>query len=321
MGVDDAHAAFDGKQVDHIFSDEYLKNFSGDPQWASRNHGTHVAGIMAGHGYGAAPGSDILDLTAGWLDPTRVIAETRALYDKAFDLFPDVKIYNNSWGWVYGMHEYTGIPEDLTPVFDVFKRVADEDKLLVFAAGNHGGLAPSSPVYEGITSHRYDGHLINVVNIDAAHLDDPDHYVFKSDTTSLYDTNLGIFAPLWTLAAPGTNVPSASAGTANETIEMTGTSMASPYVTGTLALVQEAFPWMNAEQLADTVLTTATPSQSGAYELFFYKGDSPDWQKRILTRVHGWTNFQPGSNIEDERVVIAFWGDRGQQYQTREQIT
>ena len=60
---------------------------------------------------------------------------------------------------------------------------------------------------------------------------------------------------------------SVEAGSGNGSIEMTGTSMAAPHVAGTLALVQQAFPWMTASQLADCVLTTARKPQEGVYEV------------------------------------------------------
>ena len=41
---------------------------------------------------------------------------------------------------------------------------------------------------------------------------------------------------------------------------MSGTSMAAPYVTATVGLVQQAFPYMTGKQLTDTVLSSANKS-------------------------------------------------------------
>ena len=64
----------------------------------------------------------------------------------------------------------------------------------------------------------------------------------------------------WCVAAPGVNIYSSIP--INKYGPMDGTSMASPHVAGTAALVRQAFPYMTARQAIEVLLTTATPLTS-----------------------------------------------------------
>lgn len=68
---------------------------------------------------------------------------------------------------------------------------------------------------------------------------------------SSYANRCGVAAN-WCLAAPGDFV-SPTAGK-----RVYGTSFAAPAVTGAVALVQQVYPWMNADLLRQTILSTAT---------------------------------------------------------------
>ena len=60
-----------------------------------------------------------------------------------------------------------------------------------------------------------------------------------------------------TVAARGDNILSANSAYASQgklDISLDGTSMATPFVTGSAALVQQAFPYMSAKQLGDVLL-------------------------------------------------------------------
>ena len=65
------------------------------------------------------------------------------------------------------------------------------------------------------------------------------------------------FTATWCIAAPGDNILSTfiRGNTAYRTLS--GTSMATPFVTGAFAVVKEVFPDLSAESLVTTVLTTA----------------------------------------------------------------
>ena len=69
-------------------------------------------------------------------------------------------------------------------------------------------------------------------------------------------------AAQWCLAAPGT---AQTIGVGGD-----GTSFSTPVVTGTVALVWQAYPWMTPANLTDTVLTTATPLGTGPYPNAMY---------------------------------------------------
>ena len=69
----------------------------------------------------------------------------------------------------------------------------------------------------------------------------------------------------WCLAAPGTDIALGIPNTQFAGGGGDGTSFAAPIVTGTVALVWQAYPWMTPANLTDTVLTTATPLGTGPY--------------------------------------------------------
>ena len=72
-------------------------------------------------------------------------------------------------------------------------------------------------------------------------------------------TNLARGAELFTVMAPGSNIYSLDSSNNGYMLD-SGTSMAAPVVSGALALVAQAYPWLTGKQLADVILTTAIPS-------------------------------------------------------------
>lgn len=327
-GFDTTHIAFEGKDIIKLYSDQYLEKFGTGVDATQQSHGSHVAGIASGNSsvnYGVAKDASLLLLYSTIQGPT-MIYEVADLYKKAIETYDDVKIYSNSWGWVRGLFSYGDIPDETCAFNEVFNSAVKHDKLMVFAAGNQGGLAPADPILPIMRDPTRAGHFINVVNIESDHLFE-EGFV-HGNSSAIEASNRALFASLWSVAAPGTNIVSVEAGSGNGSIEMTGTSMAAPHVAGTLALVQQAFPWMTASQLADCVLTTARKPQEGVYEVLALHPEqtgadpnhnNPDYHLqyggRLDFRVASPT-WSPDenkyvSNVYKESAAIVFWGSAG----------
>lgn len=111
--------------------------------------------------------------------------------------------------------------QDVTQAFNnIFTSAVEKDKLLVFAASNQGGLAPADPLLQQMRDPAKAGHFINVVNIESDHLFEEGHFI-HGNSGVVEASNQGLFASLWTIAAPGTDIVSAQAGSGNGTVQMT----------------------------------------------------------------------------------------------------
>lgn len=336
-GFDTTHIAFEGKDIIKLYSDQYLEKFGTGVNATQQSHGSHVAGIASGNSsvnYGVAKDASLLLLYSTIQGPT-MIYEVADLYKKAIETYDDVKIYSNSWGWVRGLFSYGDIPDETCAFNEVFNSAVEHDKLMVFAAGNQGGLAPADPILPIMRDPSKAGHFINVVNIESDHLFE-EGFV-HGNSSAIEASNRALFASLWSVAAPGTNIVSVEAGSGNGSIEMTGTSMAAPHVAGTLALVQQAFPWMTASQLADCVLTTARKPLEGVYEVLALHPEqtgadpnhnNPDYHLQYGGRLDfrvaspSWSPDENKyvSNVYKESAAIVFWGSAGTKLGNKETI-
>jgi subtilisin family serine protease len=223
-------------------------------------HGTHVAGIIAGNGYdsggarrGVAPGAQLIVLKvldeAGDGHISNVIAAID--YAIAHQRQFNIRVINLSVS--AGVHEsYTTDPLTLAA-----KRAVEAGIVVVTAAGNLGRSAKGNVQYGGITSPGNAPWVLTVGATDdhktASRIDDtvaafssrgPTHidHEMKPDIVapgvaveSLADASSTIYQE---------NPQSRLAGTVDTVaapyISLTGTSMASPVVAGTVALMLEA---------------------------------------------------------------------------------
>ncbi|WP_135466386.1 autotransporter domain-containing protein [Crenalkalicoccus roseus] len=237
-------------------------------------HGTHVSGIIAArrdgigmHGVAfnarlavlSAFGDDDDDDGPDPILPSAADGTTLA-HAISYLAGRGVRVINNSWGLeaegpqARMIDQYTrALYEAQNPVLvAAYAEAVARDVLLVFAASNdyrmQVGPEPGIPVlfpefarnWLAVTSTGPDG--------------------VRAD----YANACGI-AAAWCLTAPGggddqenEGIYSAEAG-GRGYVRLSGTSMAAPTVAGAVALVLEAFPWMSAYNLQQTILTTARP--------------------------------------------------------------
>lgn len=174
--------------------------------------------------------------------------------------------YQGRWGPdVWKQFAESGTTQNVARAAGV---LGQKGNLMVWSAGNEGQFGPS--VVSGLPS------ALGMGNVDASSFDrnwlsissyDPRFAQNDPRFISTF-TNLGQNASEYTLLAPGTDIYSTARP--NAWAPESGTSMATPYASGAAALVQQAFPYMDGKQLADTLLSTATPmDKPGSFPEFF----------------------------------------------------
>jgi subtilisin family serine protease len=248
-GVDD-----DGNGlIDDVYGWDFANNDNNTFDGAGDDHGTHVAGTIGaanGAGTAAAPGGvvgvcwKVKMINAKFLGSR---GGTTANAIKAVDYFTDLKIRhnlnlvatNNSWGG--GGYS--------TPLKDAIDDAGDAGILFVAAAGNSGVNNDTTPHYP---SSYVSSNIISVASITSTGgLSSFSNYGARS---------VHIGAPgsaIWS-TVPVKSGKSAVPGYAS----YSGTSMATPHVTGVVALYRAYNPNATAAQIKQTILNTAVPTNS-----------------------------------------------------------
>ena len=225
-------------------------------------HGTHVAGIVAGNGTdtwgvraGIAPGANIISLKALDGQGHGTISNIIAAIDYAVtnkDAF-NIRVMNLSLG--AGIHE----SYNTDPLTLAAKRAVDAGIVVVAAAGNLGKAANGQPQYGAIMAP---GNAPWVITVGASSTNgtvqrqDDTMASFSSRGPTMYDyaAKPDLVAPGYgtlSLAAPGSTfyttkaqylVPGFFETSFTPYLSLSGTSMATPVVAGTVALMLQANP-------------------------------------------------------------------------------
>jgi subtilisin family serine protease len=225
-------------------------------------HGTHVAGIIAGNGYdsngqkaGAAPDASLISLRVLDANGNGTIGNIIAALDWVLQnhVQYNIRVVNMSVGAAIHESAWTD------PLTLAAKAVVDAGVVVVAAAGNFGKNSVGLPQYGGISAP---GNAPWVLTVGGSSTNGTPNR--GDDTIGTYSSRGPAYLD-WTakpdLVAPGTgtvslasagsnfylNKPNAlSAGTLNTAnlpyLSLTGTSMAAPVVSGTVALMLQANP-------------------------------------------------------------------------------
>jgi serine protease AprX len=278
-GVTPAHDDLGANQVVHFVD---FVEFQPQPH-DLYGHGTHVAGIIAGSGHdsggarrGIAPGAHLVVLKTLDDQGEGFISDAIAAMDYVIEHRAAYNIRVINLSVAAGVYEsYRTDPLTLAA-----ERAVDAGIVVVTAAGNHGRSATGQLQYGGITSP---GNAPWVLTVGAA---DHQGTADRADDTVAPFSSLGpspidgVVKP--DLVAPGvgiesladsgttlyTNRPDARVwGTVPTTTEpylrLSGTSMAAPVVTGTVALMLEANPALTPEAVKAILRVSA--EQKAAY--------------------------------------------------------
>lgn len=234
-------------------------------------HGTHCAGIVGGNGEkssgkyeGAAPGASLIGYGSG-----AVLFILDALggfdYAAAHQYDYGIRVISNSWGT-------SGTFDPNDPISVATKALYDRGVVSVFAAGNDGPVADSHNPYAQAPW---------VISVGAGDkygrlADFSSRGVRDEKTTFTMDGETWVSENRPTLTAPGVDVISTRAVSPLGVIEtemdvntmepahvpyythMSGTSMATPHVSGIVALMLDANPALSPAEVKNILQLTAT---------------------------------------------------------------
>ena len=261
--------------------------------WTSIRHGSHVTGIIAARRDGIGMHGVAFDADI-WAGPLLDNPNGLDLEDY-FASHPEVRIFNNSWGngtfidmfdendQECTHYDYMDLlPQDQDAFFIANYANEHPETVFVFASGNEGHTYPNFP--SATPRYMGQGDLANWINVGAINANN--NCVIRNENGSLelnaasipFFTNLAKGSELYMVMAPGSNIYSLNAAD-NGYMPDSGTSMAAPVVSGALALVAQAYPWMTGKQLADSVLTTANRDFSAPEYTVLYDITSRDPEK------------------------------------------
>ncbi|WP_320060324.1 S8 family serine peptidase [Planktothrix agardhii] len=193
-------------------------------------HGTHVAGTIAGKGNngvgvtGVAWNAKIMPLK--FLNDSGSGSLSNAILAINYATAKGVKLTNNSWGG----GGYT------QALYDAINTAGQQGALFIAAAGNSSQNTDTTPAYPA----SYD--LANIISVAST---------TRTDGLSWF-SNYG--ATTVDLGAPGSDIYSAWPNSTYNTIS--GTSMASPHVTGAAALLWSQNPTWTAQQVKNRLMST-----------------------------------------------------------------
>ncbi|MDX1811940.1 MAG: S8 family serine peptidase, partial [Gammaproteobacteria bacterium] len=226
-GIDD-----DGNGwIDDIYGWNFVENDKNPMDY--HQHGTHVAGIIAGLSSSANSAADGIKLMAlRVLDEYGVGSVSNVLQAFEYILANNIVLSNNSWG----------LKHHSMALFDALQVMNSHNHLLITAAGNNSQDVSKTPFYPA--SYKMDN-LLSVASIG------------DSEQVSEF-SNYG--ADNVELAAPGENIVSTIKSDTTGT--MSGTSMAAAFVSSLGATLQQQAHELSGQELKQEILKRATISET-----------------------------------------------------------
>lgn len=165
---------------------------------------------------------------ASWqIESTNDINAARAVYNDK----NSIKTYSAAQQYMYNITSENFITQ-------IRNSAIDNDAIFVWAAGNESKTESGALSAMPLAFPELNGHFVNVVAVD------------NNQNIAWYSNHCGI-TQNYCIAAPG------SAWNTDAQNYNSGTSFATPVVSGAIATIKEAFPYMNAEQITQLLFVTA----------------------------------------------------------------
>ena len=274
-GIDTEHTDFDQDKVTTI-------DF-GYGTYDDHGHGTHVAGIMAAskndvgvHGVaydanivslklcdsnGRCPGyyfdEAMLELSNNGVDIANLSAN---IYTQTYDEIVGAGIF-----YLEGQPSFDGVADD---TLLNYKQAVDNGMIIVNSAGNRGRAYPDKPSHYATRVDENGDLYLNGQWLIVGAVGSTNEIISWSNRAGHICSNLEYTDGVATgcndeyrirdffVVAPGSGIYSTAVTGGN--MPMSGTSQAAPYVTGSLAILKQAWPQLQPEQLVGLITSTAT---------------------------------------------------------------
>jgi len=310
-GIDAGHPDLDygRKTIMNLKSDTgvgpWFEIENGD---TSSGHGTHCAGTVAGNGdasngarRGMAPGANLIGLSTG--DAGAIINALGGLewvYDhsRPGNNPHNIRVVSNSWGAGGGQYS----PDDSISAA-INRLVYENNVAVVFAAGNSAGTG------DDIQSSNY-GNTPSAICIAAAGRDGK----YITDFSSKGQWN---WLDTWPdIAAPGHHIESTAARRTQISLmtrdpnanpyylAISGTSMATPHVSGLCALLWQACPSMRVSDVRQDA--GLVENVDGTYTIVEPEGDT---YGALAYPVTAWYNEALDTRIHETELILKLTAD------------
>lgn len=180
-------------------------------------------------------------------------------YNSKVDAFGISKLFSGSWkdellikigDDIVAVNESFGGTSSAYGTKIINESIINKGGIIVKSIGNGTEINPS--INGGIIDYDNKKYRNNYITVGAL---DSSSSTEEASFLGLTSNTPGNKLSKTTVMAPGVRINSTKNGLKYG--EMTGTSMATPHVTGVSALVKEAFPYLSGEGLCDTILSTA----------------------------------------------------------------
>lgn len=147
-----------------------------------------------------------------------------------------VKTYASAQDYMYNITSYNFVTQ-------IRNSAIDNDSIFVWAAGNESQSESGALSALPLAFPELQGHFVNVVAVDS------------NNNLTWYSNQCGV-TQNYCIAAPGSTWDT-DAGQNTKHGKVAGTSFAAPVVTGAIATIKEAFPYMDAEKITQLLFVTA----------------------------------------------------------------
>ncbi|MGH9948328.1 MAG: S8 family serine peptidase [Pyrinomonadaceae bacterium] len=234
-GIDDEGNGF----IDDVYGYDFRFNDS-DP-YDEHGHGTHTSGTIGArgnNGLGVVGVNWNVRLMAIKIYSAGASDTTSAMLINAYNYIRmmkgrgvNIRVTNNSYGGCTEACDYDQATKD------AIDAMGDADILNVFAAGNSGVNIDNTPFYPASYASP------SILAVGATNVDDNRAFNFGLNSVDL--------------AAPGISIRSTMLGSDSSYGNMSGTSMATPHVSGAAALLAGNNPSLSAASLKATLMNTA----------------------------------------------------------------